>query len=259
MFGLQESSGLLCCSWSPDGSCIVAGGHDCCAYIWFWDVRRQQQQQQQHVQQQQHGSVAAAAAPVPAAGVGSGPATQQGEQAPETQQQQQQQLAPRNHPQHMLDPAAAAAAAVPAGSNPFDAFRQQLQRDLLQKQQQQQQERRRSRRISSSTGTQPPPPLPQQQSASVRLQHDDAVNSSNNFPMSSTDWPAPIELQRLSGHRNEIVQAEFSSSGAMLATASLDGSVRVSKCVSVWCCLHTLYVACCPYHVNVQPSTYHSS
>jgi WD40 repeat protein len=48
--------------------------------------------------------------------------------------------------------------------------------------------------------------------------------------VSSTDWPAPIELQRLSGHRNEIVQAEFSSSGAMLATASLDGSVRVSVC-----------------------------
>jgi WD40 repeat protein len=213
--GLQETNGLLCCSWSPDGSFIVAGGHDCCAYIWLWDVCRQRQQQKQQVQQQHVSpqSSAAGGAAGGAAGAAAAAASQQVEQQPPVVQQQQS-----------VD---AAAAAMPAG-NPFDAFRQQLQRDLQQKQQQQQ-ERRRSRRVSSSSGTQQPsqPPQPaaslQESAAGLQESAHDAA-----FPPSSADWPAPVELQRLCGHRNEIVQAEFSNSGAMLATASLDGSVRVS-------------------------------
>jgi WD40 repeat protein len=46
--------------------------------------------------------------------------------------------------------------------------------------------------------------------------------------VTSADWPVPLEVQKLVGHTNEIVQAAFSPGGAMLATASLDGSVRVS-------------------------------
>ena len=35
---LQDQVGLLVCSFSPDGSYIVAGANDCHCYIWQWDI-----------------------------------------------------------------------------------------------------------------------------------------------------------------------------------------------------------------------------
>lgn len=34
---LQETPGLLVCSFSNDASYIVAGSNDCCTYVWHWD------------------------------------------------------------------------------------------------------------------------------------------------------------------------------------------------------------------------------
>lgn len=45
--------------------------------------------------------------------------------------------------------------------------------------------------------------------------------------VTSADWPVPFELQQLIGHKNEVIQTEFSHEGTRLATGSLDGSVRV--------------------------------
>ena len=34
----QEPLGLLVCSFSRDGTYIVAGANDCCMYAWHWDI-----------------------------------------------------------------------------------------------------------------------------------------------------------------------------------------------------------------------------
>jgi hypothetical protein len=45
-------------------------------------------------------------------------------------------------------------------------------------------------------------------------------------------WPAPRELARLTGHKNDLTQAKWSHAGGALATGSRDGSVRVWRAVA---------------------------
>ncbi|GLC33664.1 hypothetical protein PLESTM_000098000 [Pleodorina starrii] len=56
--------GFLCCSWSPDGAFIFAGGSDCTVCVWHWDltVPPPPPQQQQPLQQPAAALAAAAAA-----------------------------------------------------------------------------------------------------------------------------------------------------------------------------------------------------
>ncbi|GIM13074.1 hypothetical protein Vretimale_16295, partial [Volvox reticuliferus] len=101
----QPPVGFLCCSWSPDGTFIFAGGTDCTVCVWHWDLGQML-------------PAAAAAMTVPTQ---LPPAKQPSQQSQPEQPPQQQVAGGRLYSNSSLPSASTSAAAVALGSTGLQA------------------------------------------------------------------------------------------------------------------------------------------
>lgn len=204
-------------------------------YIWHWDHKQQQQQCKDVPKRRSSSGRTAAAA------------------GPYLSQQIQQQQQCQDVPGRRSSSGAAEAAALPLpglhlgqqapqqqGRLTRRRSQAQAEQALMHQSDQQQQQQQAPNAASGSAVDPnsgvivgPQPHEAQQQEAGL---------------LSSTDWPMPTELQKLNGHKNEVLQTEFSHGGTKLATASSDGSVRVrykdSGTTLMTHFIHTLCLCC---------------
>lgn len=187
--------GFFCCSFSPDGTFIVAGGNDCNAYVWFWDVGP-------------FGSkgggrqAAARAAVIQNCVAPSGTTTSQangtGSEAVKTEEGEEPEEGGSNGNMDTNN-------AVGAGSS-NGAGRSR--------------DGGRSSGGGASAGAGAGP-------ASVASAVPKTGAEITEHWLPGREWPAPAELVKLEGHKNDINFLQFNHSGNAVATGALDGCVRV--------------------------------
>jgi len=68
----------------------------------------------------------------------------------------------------------------------------------------------------------------------------------------AADWPQPVALPTLSGHGKGVWQVEFSHAGTMLATGSMDSTVRVRCAAGLLGCRKADTAVCAPAAVRSQ-------
>ena len=71
-------------------------------------------------------------------------------------------------------------------------------------------------------------PNPQRRGPRTREQAAAGIPDTQEGPLAPQQWPEPTELCILHGHEKDISLVQFSHQGNELATASKDGTVRVS-------------------------------